>query len=35
MELEPTRIFGVITENNKILLLSLLLIYGILFEYIK
>jgi hypothetical protein len=35
IELEPSRIFGVITENNTILLLSLLLIYRILFEYIK
>jgi hypothetical protein len=35
MEMELTRIFGVITENNTILLLSLLLIYEILFEYIK
>jgi len=35
MELEPTRIFGVIAENNTFLLLSLLLIHKVLFVYIK
>jgi hypothetical protein len=35
MELESTRTFEVIAENNTFLLLSLLLIHKILFEYIK